>query len=59
MLHRCNQMTLFEEKMKAAIPFLQQTEGRALILFTSKQEMQQFKQASFQYPEYAAYAHPV
>jgi ATP-dependent DNA helicase DinG len=46
---------LFEEKMKAAIPYLQQTQGKALILFTSKEEMRQFKQASFNYPEYAAW----
>jgi ATP-dependent DNA helicase DinG len=44
---------LFDDKMKAAIPFLQQTAGRALILFTSKEEMQQFKQATFHYSDFA------
>lgn len=51
---RLPNVTLFEDKMKAAIPYLQQTEGKALILFTSKEEMQQFKQASFHSPDYAA-----
>jgi len=45
---------LFEEKMKTAIPYIQQTQGRALILFASKEEMQQFKKASYRYPEYSA-----
>lgn len=46
---------LFEHKMKTAIPFLQQSKGRALILFTSKEEMRKFKQASFHNPEYTAF----
>jgi ATP-dependent DNA helicase DinG len=33
-----------DDKMKLAVRLLQQTEGRALILFPSKEEMKQFKQ---------------
>ncbi|MGG1551273.1 ATP-dependent DNA helicase [Paenibacillus ferrarius] len=33
----------FAEKMAAAVPLLQRTEGRALLLFPSQQELQQFK----------------
>jgi ATP-dependent DNA helicase DinG len=42
-----------QDKMKAALPFLQQSAGKALILFTSKEEMQLFKQASYHNREYA------
>jgi ATP-dependent DNA helicase DinG len=34
----------FEEKMKAAVQMVTRTEGRALILFPSKEELQQFKE---------------
>lgn len=41
----------FEEKMKAAVRLLQRTEGRALLLFPSKDELLEFKQAVPLYPE--------
>ncbi|MFD2371642.1 ATP-dependent DNA helicase [Brevibacillus sp. GCM10020057] len=36
---------VFAEKMAAVVPLLQRTEGRALLLFSSMEEMKQFKQA--------------
>jgi ATP-dependent DNA helicase DinG len=39
------------EKMKLAVRLLQHTDGRALILFPSKEEMRQFKDAIAEYPE--------
>jgi ATP-dependent DNA helicase DinG len=44
---------LFDEKMNTAICYIRQTEGKALLLFPSKEEMHQFKQAVFRYPECA------
>ncbi|MNI27760.1 hypothetical protein D3C73_815120 [compost metagenome] len=41
---------LFTEKMKAAIHLLERTEGRALLLFPSKEELRQFKWAIAEYP---------
>ncbi|MDB5055212.1 MAG: putative ATP-dependent helicase [Bacilli bacterium] len=41
----------FAEKMKIAVRLLVQTEGRALILFPSKEEMRQFKQECANSPE--------
>lgn len=43
----------FEEKMRTAVELLQRTEGRALLLFPSMEEMMQFKQAIVEYPECA------
>jgi ATP-dependent DNA helicase DinG len=45
----------FTEKMKVAVRLLEQTEGRALLLFPSKEEMGQFKQMITRYPECAAF----
>ncbi|MGG1659845.1 ATP-dependent DNA helicase [Brevibacillus sp. NRS-1366] len=44
---------IFAEKMSAAIQQISKTEGRALLLFTSMEEMKQFKQAIVSYPECA------
>ncbi|MDF2679229.1 MAG: putative ATP-dependent helicase [Brevibacillus sp.] len=41
----------FTEKMATAVQLLKRTEGRALLLFSSMEEMKQFKQAITQYPE--------
>ncbi|MFD0713454.1 ATP-dependent DNA helicase [Paenibacillus sp. GCM10027626] len=43
----------FSEKMKTAIRMLMRTEGRALILFRTKEELQQFKREIAYYPECA------
>ncbi len=40
-----------QEKMDAAVKLLKRTEGRALLLFPSMEEMRQFKQAIVRYPE--------
>jgi ATP-dependent DNA helicase DinG len=45
----------FTEKMKITHRMLERTEGRALILFPSKEEMGQFKLEIPYYPEYAAF----
>lgn len=45
----------FSSKMKAAASLLLRTEGRALILFPSKEEMGRFKAKVVHYPEYAAF----
>ncbi len=42
----------FTEKMKTAARMLIRTEGRALVLFPSKEELMQFKEALPAYPEY-------
>lgn len=44
---------VFQEKMKAATALLKRTEGRALLLFNSLEEMRQFKQAIASEPECA------
>ncbi|WP_028547895.1 ATP-dependent DNA helicase [Paenibacillus sp. UNC451MF] len=41
----------FSEKMKTAVRLLVQTEGRALILFPTKDELQRFKKEIVNYPE--------
>ncbi|RED66240.1 ATP-dependent DNA helicase [Cohnella lupini] len=43
----------FDEKMGTAVKMLQRTEGRALILFPSKEELNQFKDAVPSYAECA------
>lgn len=42
----------FSEKMEAAISLLERTEGRALLLFPNKGELQRFKQEITLYPEF-------
>ncbi|NOU94517.1 ATP-dependent DNA helicase [Paenibacillus sp. LMG 31456] len=44
----------FSEKMKTAVRLLERTEGRALILFPTKDELQRFKKEISHYPECAA-----
>ncbi|MED1795331.1 ATP-dependent DNA helicase [Brevibacillus nitrificans] len=44
---------VFQDKMKAATALLKRTEGRALLLFNSLEEMRQFKQAIASEPECA------
>ncbi|WP_141336143.1 ATP-dependent DNA helicase [Paenibacillus sp. tmac-D7] len=44
----------FSEKMKTAVKLLEHTEGRALILFPSKDELVRFKREVAYYPECAA-----
>ncbi|MGN7471209.1 ATP-dependent DNA helicase [Brevibacillus sp. SAFN-007a] len=44
----------FAEKMKLAVALLQKTGGRALLLFSSREEMQAFKHAVGAYPECAS-----
>lgn len=46
---RLNTHYTTEDKMKLAVQLLQRTEGRALMLFPSKEEMKQFKQDISQY----------
>jgi ATP-dependent DNA helicase DinG len=46
---RLNTHYTTEDKMKLTVQLLQRTEGRALILFPSKEEMKQFKQDIRQY----------
>ncbi|MCQ6560086.1 ATP-dependent DNA helicase [Paenibacillus mendelii] len=41
----------FSEKMKTAVSMLVRTDGRALILFRTKDELQQFKKEIVHYPE--------
>ncbi|UVI27609.1 ATP-dependent DNA helicase [Paenibacillus spongiae] len=41
----------FSEKMKTAVQMLERTEGRALLLFRTKDELQQFKNEIVHYPE--------
>ncbi|MCZ0755740.1 ATP-dependent DNA helicase [Anoxybacillus sp. J5B_2022] len=41
-----NDDTLFSQKYRYALQKIRETEGRALVLFPSKQELQQFKQAA-------------
>lgn len=45
---------IFAEKMKVAVRLLERTEGRALLLFPSKEEMRQFNREMSRYPEFAA-----
>lgn len=45
--------SVFQEKMKAATALLKRTEGRALLLFNSLEEIRQFKQAIASVPECA------
>lgn len=44
-----------EKKLTATLELLQQTEGRALLLFRSKEELAQFKQGASQIPQFANY----
>jgi ATP-dependent DNA helicase DinG len=46
---RLNTQYTIDDKMKLAVRLLQQTDGRALILFPSKEEMRQFKQDILHY----------
>jgi ATP-dependent DNA helicase DinG len=46
---------MFVEKVNWTLRMLQQTEGRALILFPSKEELKQFKQQVSSAPEFAAF----
>lgn len=41
----------FSEKMEAAVSLLERTEGRALLLFPAKAELQRFKREIASYPE--------
>ncbi len=44
-MKRINEHTSFEEKLETALKQIKSTSGRALLLFTSKEELLQFKQA--------------
>jgi ATP-dependent DNA helicase DinG len=46
---------ILTEKMVLTIQLLQQSEGRALLLFPSKEELEQFKQNIHRYPEASAF----
>ncbi|QMV39976.1 ATP-dependent DNA helicase [Cohnella cholangitidis] len=48
-----NNGATFGEKMKTAVKMLQRTEGRALILFPSREELKLFKEAIVSYAEVA------
>ncbi|CAG7609520.1 putative ATP-dependent DNA helicase YoaA [Paenibacillus solanacearum] len=45
-----------KDKMDAAFTFLKRTQGRAMLLFPSREELQQFKQHALCYPDYGLYA---